>query len=83
MEEEIDPLDAYMNGIDRKCYWHIECYNCFLEVAKQQVLEVLNKDMEENGYIEPKVDKSQVITAEELERLCNYYFSMNLLFTFL
>jgi len=56
-EEEIDPLDAYMNEID--------------QVAKQQVLESWNQNMEVTGMNieEPKIDQSKVITFEDFENL--------------
>jgi len=56
-EDEIDPLDAYMNEID--------------QVAKKQVLESWNQGMEATGLnvSEPKIDQSKVITFEDFEHL--------------
>ena len=43
-----------------------------LEVAKQQVIEVINQDLEANGLglAEAKVDHNKMITLEDIEKLC-------------
>lgn len=57
MEEEIDPLDMFMSGIE--------------EVAKKEIQQSWDKSMEATGLniVQPKIDQSKVMTADDFAKL--------------
>ena len=59
--------------------------SCGIEVAKQQVIESLNQDLEANGIslAEPKVDHNKMITFEEIEKLCTLFIPLEMLLIFI
>ena len=56
-EEEIDPLDMFMSGIE--------------EVAKKEIQQSWDRSMEATGMhiVQPKIDQSKVMTADDFAKL--------------